>query len=230
MTPFCLVAAPKFFSSVSPGTQVSHSQIAIFKGRLIQCNKLSILGFAKWSEVFDPFLGAPWNEINSLKRSLAHLEMMKQDRRIMRLRPRGCCMEVILFKNGFEEIIQEPRFRLSKLASETRWWFKLKDLPPLSWLYATGWQSQTIAHSPPKNFPECIPEAVQINIQIYFSQSTNTHYLPSRITPSNAPASPLRVIRPVCKQQRHLSTDSPGLKPYDSHYEGKESKNAKFTL
>ena len=57
----------KLFSSAFLRTQVSYPQIAIFKGRLTQCNKHSSLDFAKWSEVFDPSLVAPWNEMNSLK-------------------------------------------------------------------------------------------------------------------------------------------------------------------
>lgn len=63
MTPSCLVAAPKLFSSAFLRTQVSYPQIAIFKGRLTQHNKLSSLGFAKWSQVFDPLwlpLGMKW--------------------------------------------------------------------------------------------------------------------------------------------------------------------------
>lgn len=54
MIPSCLVAAPKLFSLAFLRTQVSYPQIAIFKGQLIQNNKLSSLGFAKWSQVFDP--------------------------------------------------------------------------------------------------------------------------------------------------------------------------------
>lgn len=92
------------------------------------------------------------------------------------------------------------------------------------------WQFQTITHRTPKNFPECIPDAIQINIQIPFVQSTNTYSLPSKITPRNVPALSLRVMQHMCKKQHHLSTNSPKLKPYESHHEGRESQNAKFTL
>lgn len=37
-------------------------------------------------------------------------------------------------------------------------------------------------------------------------QSTNTHYLSSRITPSKAPALPLRAMQHMCKQQCLLNT------------------------